>query len=81
MGSIEEALESAGAGDDLQTILQVLKDNSVSFKRHESAAGPFANMHTATLTGLNPRMLSATQNAQQQQLQEQQQRQGRPFST
>ena len=76
MGSIEEALKSAGAEDDLQTILQVLEDKSVGFKRHEAAAGPFANMDTTMLTGLNIRMLSAIKRAQQQQ-----QHQGRPLST
>ncbi len=33
MGSIEEALKAADAEDDLQTILRVLEDKSVSFKR------------------------------------------------
>ncbi len=67
MGSIEEALKTAGAEDDLQTILRVLEDNNVGFKRQEAAAGPFANMDTAMLTGLNIRMLSAIKRAQQQQ--------------
>ena len=71
MGSIEEALKTAGAEDDLQTILQVLEDESVGFKRQEAAAGPFANMDTAMLTGLNIRMLSAIKRAQQQQQQHQ----------
>ena len=53
MGSIEEALRTAGAEDDLQTILLVLEDKSGGFKRHEAAAGPFANMDTMLLTGLN----------------------------
>ena len=75
MGSIEEALKTAGAEDDLQTILRVLEDKSVGFKRHEAAAGPFANMDTAMLTGLNIRMLSAIKRAQQQQ------HQGWPLST
>ncbi len=52
MGSIEEALKAANAEDDLQTILRVLEDKSVGFKRQEAAAGPFANMDTAVLTGL-----------------------------
>ncbi|DBA81582.1 TPA: hypothetical protein ACH3X1_007352 [Trebouxia sp. C0004] len=73
MGSIEEALKSAGAGADLQTILRVLEDRSVGFKRQEAAAGPFANMDTTMLTGLNIRMVSALKGAQQQQQQEQQQ--------
>ena len=77
MGSIEEALKSAGAEDDLQTILQVLEGKTVGFKRHEAAIGPFANMDTTMLTGLNIRMLSAIKRAQQQQ----QQHQGRPLST
>ena len=76
MESIEEALKTAGAEDDLQTILRVLEDKSVGFKRHEAAAGPFANMDTTMLTGLNIRMLSAIKRAQQQQ-----QRQGWPLST
>ena len=76
MGSIEEALKTAGAKDDLQTILRVLEDKSVGFKRHEAAAGPFANMNTMMLTGLNIRMLSAIKRAQQQQQQQQQQHQG-----
>ena len=67
MGSIEEALKTAGAKDDLQTILRVLEDKSVGFKRHEAAAGPFANMDTTMLTGLNVRMLSVIKRAQQQQ--------------
>lgn len=67
MASIEEALEAAGAEDDLQTILQVLETKSVGFTRREAAAGPFANMDTAELTGLNIRMLSAIKRAQQQQ--------------
>ena len=67
MGSIEEALKTAGAGDDLQTMLRVLEDTSVGFKRQEAAAGPFANMDTAALTGLNIRMLSVIKKAQQQQ--------------
>ena len=66
MGNIEEALKTAGAEDDLQTILRVLEDKSVGFKRQE-AAGPFANMDTAALTGLNIRMLSVIKRAQQQQ--------------
>ena len=41
MRSIEEALVTAGAEEDLQTILQVLEDESVGFKRHEAAAGPW----------------------------------------
>ncbi len=67
MSNIEEALESAGAEDDLQTILRVLEDKSVGFKRQEAAAGPFADMETAALTGLNVRMLSVIKRAQQQQ--------------
>ena len=77
MGSIEEALKSAGAEDDLQTILQVLEDKSVGFKHHEAAAGPFANMDTAMLTGLDIRMLRVIKRAQQQQ----QRHQGWPLST
>ena len=77
IGSIAEALKSAGAEDDLQTILQVLEDKSVGFKSHEAAAGPFANMDTTMLTGLNIRMLSIIKMAQQQQ----QQDQGWPLST
>ena len=76
MASIEEALETAGAEDDLQTILQVLETKPVGFSRREAAAGPFANMDTAKLTGLNIRMLSAIKRAQQQQ-----QHQGRSLST
>ena len=76
MGSIEEALKTAGAEDDLQTILRVLEDKSVGFRRHEAAAGPFANMDTAMLAGLNIRMLSAIEAAQQQQ----QQHQGWPLN-
>ncbi len=67
MSNIEEALESAGAEDDLQTILRVLEDKSVGFKRQEAAAGPFADMETAALIGLNVRMLSVIKRAQQQQ--------------
>ena len=67
MENIEEALKTAGAEDDLQTILRVLETKSVGFKRQEAAAGPFANMDTAVLTGLNLRMLSVIKRAQQQQ--------------
>ncbi len=74
MGSIEEALKTAGAGADLQMILGVLEDEYVGFKRQEAAAGPFAYMDTTMLAGLNIRMLSAIKRAQQQQ---QQQEQGR----
>ena len=66
MGNIKEALKTAGAEDDLQTILRVLEDKRVGFKRQEAAAGPFANMDTAALTGLNIRMLSVIKRAQQQ---------------
>ena len=59
MGSIEEALKTAGADDDVHTILRVLGDKPVGFKCHEPAAGPLANMNTTMLTGLNIRMLSA----------------------
>lgn len=67
MWSIEEAIINAGAEDDLQTILLVLEDTSVGFKRCEAAAGPFANMDTTLLTGLSIRMLSVIKRAQQQQ--------------
>lgn len=77
MGSIEQALVTAGAEDDLQTILQVLEHKSVGFKRREAAAGPFASMDTTLLTGLNIRMLSVIKTAQQQQ----QQHQGWPLNT
>ena len=63
--SIKEALKTAGAEDDLPTILRVLEDKSVGFKHHEAAAGPFENMDTAMLTGLNIRMLSVIKRAQQ----------------
>ena len=79
MQSIEEAVKIAGAEDDLQTILQVLEGESVGFKRHEAAAGPFANMDTAMLTGLNIRKLSVIKRAQQQQ--QQQQHQGKLYVT
>ena len=79
MRSIEEALKIAGAEDDLQTILQVLEGESVGFKRHEAADGPFANMDTAMLTGLNIRKLSVIKRAQQQQ--QQQQHQGKLYVT
>ncbi len=72
MGSIEEALKAAGADDDLQTILRVLESTPVGFKRQEDADGPFANMDTAMLTGMNIRMLSVIKGAQQQQQQQQQ---------
>ena len=74
MGSIEKALEDAGANNDLQTILQVLEDKAVGFARHEAAAGPFAKMDTTMLTGLNIRMLTVIKGAQQQ-------HQGWPLST
>lgn len=74
MGSIQEALETAGARDDLQTILQVLEGASVGFNRHETAAGPFASVDTTELAnlGLNVRMMTVIKKAQQQQ-----QKQGR----
>ena len=50
MGNVEEALKTAGAEE---TILRVLEDKSVGFKRHEAAAGPFVHRDTAMLTGLN----------------------------
>ena len=67
MANIEKALKTAGAENDLQTILRVLEDENVGFNRHEAAAGPFASMDTAVLTGLNVRMLSVIKRAQQQQ--------------
>ena len=67
MENIEEALKMAGGEDDLQTVLRVLDDKRVGFKRQEAAAGPFAYMDTAALTGLNIRMLSVIKRAQQQQ--------------
>ena len=79
MRSIEEALKIAGAEDDLQTILQVLEGESAGFKRHEAADGPFANMDTTMLTGLNIRKLSVIKRAQQQQ--QQQQHQGKLYVT
>ena len=80
MQSIEEAVKIAGGEDDLQTILQVLEGESVGFKRHEAAAGPFANMDRAMLTGLNIRKLRVIKRAQQQQ-QQQQQHQGKLYVT
>ena len=71
MGSIQDALIAAGADNALQTILRLLEDTPVAFKRQEAAAGPFANMDTAMLTGLNIRMLSVITGAQQQQQQHQ----------
>lgn len=76
--SIEDALETAGAEEDLQTILQVLEDESVGFKRHEAAAGPFANMETVLLADLDIRVLTVIKKPQQQQ---QQQHPGWPLST
>lgn len=67
MANIEEALKTAGAEDDLQTILRVLEDKNVGFNRQEAAAGPFANVDTAVLTGLNVRMRSVIKRAQEQQ--------------
>ena len=66
MGSIEEALRTAGAQDDLQTILEVLEDRCVGFKCQEAAAGPFVSMDARVLTGLNTRMLCIIKRAQQQ---------------
>ena len=70
MVNIEEALEAAGAGDDLQSILQVLEDKNVGFNRQEAAAGPFSHMDTALLTGLNIRLLTVIKMAQQAQQQQ-----------
>ncbi len=75
MGSIEQALKAAGAGNDLQAILRVLENKAVGFTRQEAAAGPFSNMDTAVLTNLNIRMLSVITRAQQRQQQQQQQQQ------
>ena len=77
MGSITAALENAGAEDDVQTILQVLEDESVGFKRTEAAAGPFAILDTTLLTGLNVRMHMIIKRAQQLL---QRQEQGRLFA-
>ena len=60
----------------------LLEGESVGFKRHEAAAGPFANMDTAMLTGLDIRKLSVIKKAQQQQQQQQQQQhQGKLYVT
>lgn len=67
MANIEQALKTAGAEHDLQTILRVLEDKDVGFDRHEAAAGPFASVDTAVLSGLNIRMHSVIKRAQQQQ--------------
>lgn len=68
MASIEEALRTAGADGDLQTILRLLEDQSVGFNRQEAAAGAFTGLDTAVLANhLNVRMLSVIRNAQQQQ--------------
>ena len=77
MANIEEALKMAGAESDLQTILRVLEDEHVGFNRQEAAVGPFLNLDTALLTGLNVRMLSAIKRAQQRQQQQQQQQRQR----
>ena len=69
MADTEEALKTAGAESDLQTILRVLEDRIVGCNRQEPAAGSFVNMDTAVLVGLNVRMLSVTKSAQQQQQQ------------
>ncbi|DBB13836.1 TPA: hypothetical protein ACH3X3_000831 [Trebouxia sp. C0006] len=69
--SHEEYRRGTGADDDLQTILRVLESTPVGFKRQEDADGPFANMDTAMLTGLNIRVLSVIKGAQQQQQQHQ----------
>ncbi|KAL3138752.1 hypothetical protein ABBQ32_005597 [Trebouxia sp. C0010 RCD-2024] len=73
IGSVETALKRAGAEDDLHTILQVLEDISVGFKRREAAPGPLMSMDITMLTGLNIRMLSAIKRMQQQQQQQQHQ--------
>lgn len=44
MANIEEALRTAGADGDLQTILRVLEDQSVGFNRQEAAAGAFTGL-------------------------------------
>lgn len=67
MANIAEALKTAGAGNDLETILQKLEETAVGFNRQEDAAGPFAKMDTALLVGLNVRMLTVVKTAQQQQ--------------
>lgn len=67
MANIEQALKTAGAEHDLQTILRVLEDKDAGFDRHEAAAGPFASVDTAELSGLNIRMRSVIKRAQQQQ--------------
>ncbi|DBA83107.1 TPA: hypothetical protein ACH3X2_006635, partial [Trebouxia sp. C0005] len=67
MANIEEALKTAGAEHDLQSILRRLEDKDVGFDRHEAAAGPFASVDTAELSGLNIRMRGVIKRAQQQQ--------------
>ena len=49
----------------------MLEDKIVGCNRQEPAAGPFVNMDTAVLAGLNVRMLSVIKRAQQQQQQQQ----------
>ncbi|KAA6428156.1 MAG: hypothetical protein FRX49_01752 [Trebouxia sp. A1-2] len=61
MANIEEALKTAGAEHDLQSILRRLEDKDVGFDRHEAAAGPFASVDTAELSGLNIRMRDKVQ--------------------
>lgn len=67
MANIEEALKTAGAKEDLDIILQELEGDKIGFKRQEAAAGPFATMDTAGLTGLNLRRRTIVKTAQQQQ--------------
>lgn len=67
MANIGEAVKKAGAANDLPTILQVLEGETVGFKRQEAAAGPFATVDIAMLSGLTVRMRSVIKKAQQQQ--------------
>ena len=67
MVNIEEALKTAGAEKDLQTILEVLEEKENDFDRYEPAAGPFAALDSAVLKGLSLRARSAIKRAQQQQ--------------
>ena len=70
MATIQEALETAGAVNDLHTILQVLESAAHGFSSQEAAAGPFESLDTAVLAGLNTRMLSTIKRAQQQRQQQ-----------
>ena len=72
MRSVKEALATAGAGDDLQGILQVLEDGILyitCWAQPQAAVGLFFSVAYSNVSGLDIRMLCVIKRAQQQQYQ------------